>query len=87
MNKNVEQKISDRGDRLKAVIGDRNFIAYGAAAKAVTALYSLHMVNKQLIGVVDDNDLKQGYYFPGTDIMITKPSLEHFLSLYANMVL
>lgn len=71
--KNVEQKISDRGDRLKAVIGDRNFIAYGAAAKAVTALYSLHMVNKQLVGVVDDNDLKQGYYFPGTDIMITKP--------------
>jgi 2-polyprenyl-3-methyl-5-hydroxy-6-metoxy-1,4-benzoquinol methylase len=71
--KDVEKKISDREDRIKALIGNRNFIAYGAAAKAVTALYSLHMVNKQMIGVVDDNDLKQEYYFPGTDIMITKP--------------
>ena len=32
----------------------------------------LGMTNN-LIGVVDDNELKQGYYFPGTDIMITNP--------------
>ena len=32
------------------------------------------MVNNKLIGVVDDNDLKQGYYFPGTDILIANPA-------------
>ena len=71
--KDVDVKLGTREDRLKDTIADREFIAYGAAAKAVTALYALHLVNKQLIGVVDDNELKQGYYFPGTDILITKP--------------
>jgi hypothetical protein len=48
--------------------------AYGAAAKAVTALYTLGLVNENLIGVVDDNELKQNCYFPGTDILITSPA-------------
>jgi hypothetical protein len=58
---------------MRELLGNRKFIAYGAAAKAVTALYTLDLVNENLIGVVDDNELKQGCYFPGTNIMITKP--------------
>ena len=59
--------------KMQELIGDRQFIAYGAAAKAVTALYTLNMVTDKLVGVVDDNELKQGCYFPGTNIMITQP--------------
>jgi len=71
--KDVEQYNSDREDRMKALLNDRPFVAYGAAAKAVTSLYTLHLVNSKLTGVVDDNELKQGYYFPGTDKLITSP--------------
>lgn len=71
--KKVETKLDVREDRIKDMIAGREFIAYGAAAKAVTAMYALHLVNDQLIGVVDDNELKLGYYFPGTDILITEP--------------
>jgi len=65
--------IATRQTKMKELLGNRKFIAYGAAAKAVTALYTLDLVNENLIGVVDDNELKQGCYFPGTNIMITKP--------------
>lgn len=68
----IETLIDIREKKIKALIGDRKFVAYGAAAKAVTAMYMLGMTNN-LIGVVDDNELKQGYYFPGTDIIITDP--------------
>ena len=70
--KEIEILIDTREKKMQSLIGDRKFVAYGAAAKAVTAMYMLGMTNN-LIGVVDDNELKQGYYFPGTDIMITNP--------------
>lgn len=70
---NVVDLIAERQTKMKQLIGDRQFIAYGAAAKAVTALYTLDMVDEKLVGVVDDNELKQGCYFPGTNIMITQP--------------
>ena len=69
----VVDSIANRQSKMQELIGNRQFIAYGAAAKAVTALYTLNMVNDKLIGVVDDNELKQGCYFPGTNIMITQP--------------
>jgi len=68
----VEALIEVREKKMRALLGDRPFVAYGAAAKAVTSLYMLGLVNN-LIGVVDDNELKQEYYFPGTDILITSP--------------
>ena len=68
----VEALIEIREKKMRALLGDRKFVAYGAAAKAVTSLYMLGLVNN-LIGVVDDNLLKQEYYFPGTDILITSP--------------
>lgn len=70
----VSAGISDREIKMKEMINNRPFIAYGAAAKAVTALYTLGLVDENLIGVVDDNDLKQNCYFPGTDILITSPA-------------
>lgn len=70
----VQDYIASRKQNMKTILGDRKFVAYGAAAKAVTSLYTLDLVNKNLVGVVDDNELKQGYYFPGTDVLITDPS-------------
>lgn len=70
----VNDSIKKRKQQMAELINNRSFVAYGAAAKAVTALYTLEMVNDQLIGVVDDNELKQGHYFPGTNILITDPS-------------
>jgi len=74
MSKQVSVGIADRELKMKEMINNRPFIAYGAAAKAVTALYTLGLVNENLTGVVDDNELKQNCYFPGTDILITSPA-------------
>jgi SAM-dependent methyltransferase len=70
----VSQGIVARQEKMNSLINGRPFVAYGAAAKAVTALYTLNMVDEKLIGVVDDNELKQNCYFPGTNIMITSPT-------------
>ena len=69
----IADVIADRQTKMNALINGRNFVAYGAAAKAVTALYTLNLVDEKLIGVVDDNELKQNCYFPGTGIKITSP--------------
>ncbi len=63
-------RIAARQERMQEQLKGRKFVAYGAAAKAVTAIYTLNL-SEDIIGVVDDNDLKQGYYFPGTDVKIT----------------
>lgn len=63
-------RIAARQERMQEQLKGRKFVAYGAAAKAVTAIYTLNLAD-DIIGVVDDNDLKQGYYFPGTDVKIT----------------
>ena len=68
----VEALINVREMNMSLLLQDRKFVAYGAAAKAVTSLYMLGLVNN-LIGVVDDNELKQGYFFPGTNVEITSP--------------
>lgn len=71
--RNIYTTIEERRKKMRDLISNRHFVAYGAAAKAVTALYTLELVNENLIGVVDDNELKQNCYFPGTGIMITSP--------------
>jgi len=70
----VSNKVHNRTVGMHKMINNRPFIAYGAAAKAVTALYTLGLVDKNLVGVVDDNELKQNCYFPGTDVLITSPT-------------
>ena len=65
----VQQKIETRKETINNLLNNRQFIAYGSAAKAVTSLYTLGIIDK-LIGVVDDNPLKQNCYFPGTEILI-----------------
>jgi hypothetical protein len=68
----VQKLIDVREMNMQLLLNDRKFVAYGAAAKAVTSLYMLGLVNN-LIGVVDDNELKQDYFFPGTNVEITSP--------------
>lgn len=63
-------RVASRQEKMREQLKGRKFVAYGAAAKAVTALYTLNLAD-DIIGVVDDNELKQGYYFPGTSIKIT----------------
>jgi SAM-dependent methyltransferase len=58
--KQVLQGIDARRNRVISELGGRKFIAYGAAAKAVTSLFTLDLVGEGLMGVVDDNELKQG---------------------------
>lgn len=70
----VLEIIDKRKETMTSIIKDRPFVAYGAAAKAVTSLYMLDLVKNNLTGVYDDNELKQGFYFPGTDILIEHPS-------------
>lgn len=69
----VLERIKARRNRVLSELGGREFIAYGAAAKAVTSLFTLDLVGEGLIGVVDDNQLKQGLYFPGTNLVIGDP--------------
>jgi SAM-dependent methyltransferase len=71
--KQVLQGIEARRNRVLSELSGREFIAYGAAAKAVTSLFTLDLVGSGLIGVVDDNELKQGLYFPGTNLLIGDP--------------
>lgn len=66
--------IEKRKQRILSELQGREFVAYGAAAKAVTSLYTLNIIDEKIVGVVDDNDLKQGMFFPGTDILITDPA-------------
>ncbi len=68
-SKFVSNHLNDRRNKIIELLNGDNFIAYGAAAKSVTLLYCLNLVN-YLEGVVDDNPLKQGMYFPGTSIKI-----------------
>jgi len=65
----VMSNIEIRKNTVKELLQNRNFIAYGSAAKAVTSLYTLGIIDN-LLGVVDDNPLKQNYYFPGTNVLI-----------------
>ena len=45
-----------------------------SAREALRILSSLPDNSSLTLFVVDDNDLKQGYYFPGTDILIANPA-------------
>jgi SAM-dependent methyltransferase len=67
----VAYKVSSRRRNMQELIKGRPFYVYGAAAKAVTALYTLELIQENLIGAIDDNELKQNCYFPGTGIRIT----------------
>jgi 2-polyprenyl-3-methyl-5-hydroxy-6-metoxy-1,4-benzoquinol methylase len=69
----VKIKINNRKSVLNSLLNGRSFVAYGASAKAVTSLYTLRLVDSGLIAVVDDNKLKQGCYFPGTNVIIQSP--------------
>lgn len=73
-SKIVAGHIEKRKKWFEECLLNQDFIAYGSAAKAVTGLYMLDLVDSNMIGVVDDNELKQNCYFPGTDIMITDPA-------------
>lgn len=64
--------IENRRNEITQKINNRKFIVYGAGAKAVNSLHTLNLINN-IFGVVDDDELKQGCFFPGTNIMITQP--------------
>lgn len=66
----LDLALSRRRTRVNQELGSDRFVCYGAAAKAVTGFYLLELNPDQVNMFVDDNELKQGYYFPGTDLKI-----------------
>ena len=49
-------------------------IGYGAPAKVVTFLAAMEIENIELVGIIDDNEFKQGKFLPGSGIRITSSS-------------
>jgi len=72
-SKSVSESIDYRKATMQNLLQNRRFIAYGSAAKAVTSLYTLNLI-EYLDGIVDDNELKQNCYFPGTSHLIKSSS-------------
>lgn len=77
--KNFEDKILNCKKKLIDIINNFevnkiNIAGYGAAAKTTTLLYFFELnESKQIQFIIDDNNLKQGLYLPGTEIKILNP--------------
>lgn len=70
---------ADRVERLKAIVRENiellnskysRVIAYGAPAKATTALNYYEITNKEIHYTIENNNLKVGKYIPGVNIPI-----------------
>jgi hypothetical protein len=49
-------------------------IGYGVPAKCVTLLFQLKIDPRKIMFLIDDNNLKQNKYLPGTDLKIFRSS-------------
>ena len=49
---------------------NKKIIGYGAPAKATTILNYFGLTNEHIEFTIDDNNLKQGKFIPGTNIQI-----------------
>jgi hypothetical protein len=64
----IRMDIHKRREKLQKLLSraERNqLIGYGAPAKLVTFSYQMGLEDFQIKYVVDDNELKQGYFIPG----------------------
>ncbi|MCP4329301.1 MAG: class I SAM-dependent methyltransferase [Alphaproteobacteria bacterium] len=70
---------------------DRRIAAYGASAKGTALLHACGLNNAMIDYVVDRNQIKQGYYMPGSRLPIRSPDLiaqdrpDHVLLLSWNL--
>jgi SAM-dependent methyltransferase len=69
----IVDMIAERQQKMNQQLRGRNFVAYGAAAKAVTAIYTLGLADS-ITAVVDDSELKQNKFFPGTNVKVIPSS-------------
>lgn len=69
------QRIDAIGKKLRSLLSTfrndgKRVIGYGAPAKATTLCYALGINREMLEYIVDDSEMKQGLYMPGTHIPI-----------------
>ncbi len=66
-------RVKSEAQELFASLSDKSgvrFFGYGAPAKVVTFLAAVDLENLPLIGIVDDNEHKQGKFLPGSGIRV-----------------
>jgi hypothetical protein len=72
INQNINRVKSEARDLLSS-LGNKSGVrlfGYGAPAKVVTFLAALDLEELPLIGIVDDNEHKQGKFLPGSGIRV-----------------
>jgi hypothetical protein len=73
--KNWGLQVNDHLQKCKQIINDLKFqnkkiVAFGAAAKGCIFLNAINITNKEIDYIIDDTDIKQGKYMPGTGLKI-----------------
>ena len=60
-------------NKINKIVSQKKIIGYGAPAKATTILNYYGLTDSQIEYTLDDNELKQGKFIPGTKIQIIAP--------------
>ena len=73
--KNWGDSITTHLNKCKGIISDikksgKSIVVFGAAAKGCIFLNSLNLTYKDIDYIIDDTDIKQGKYMPGTGLEI-----------------
>jgi hypothetical protein len=73
--KNWGAQVGEHLDKCKKIILDlktnnKNIVAFGAAAKGCIFLNAINVTDLEIDYIIDDTDLKQGKYMPGTGLKI-----------------
>lgn len=68
-------QVSEHLKKCKQIINElksenKNIVAFGAAAKGCIFLNAINITNKEIDYIIDDTDIKQGKYMPGTGLKI-----------------
>jgi predicted TPR repeat methyltransferase len=68
-------QVSQHLKKCKQIINElksenKNIVAFGAAAKGCIFLNAINITNKEIDYIIDDTDIKQGKYMPGTGLKI-----------------
>ena len=68
-------QVSEHLDKCKKIIIDlksdhKRIVTFGAAAKGCIFLNAINVTNQEIDFIIDDTDIKQGKYMPGTGLKI-----------------
>ena len=68
-------QVNQHLEKCKKIISDiklenKTIVAFGAAAKGCIFLNAINLTDKEIEYIIDDTDIKQGKYMPGTGLKI-----------------